>query len=266
LGWVRDRVIDAANLQRHHVVLDLNAGSGLLTWELLRRTPEGGTWALARERQAGEGLRQQIERWPKLSQPVVLVGDPDELSELLDLRGEGELRFDAILGRNALGKMADKAACLRLLKDRLHPGSPLSLAETVPRDGQRLISLLDLSSLDDDLQHRLVEAEEEIYANPDNPFVNWDSDGLRESLVQAGFEDLSTEDVDQEAELLVSQAAVDRWFELDTGQEQPSYAQYLLRYLEADELAVVRALFERQLVGETVNWRSRIVFVVGYNR
>ena len=33
------------------VVLDLNAGSGLLTWEILRRTPEGGTWALARDRQ-----------------------------------------------------------------------------------------------------------------------------------------------------------------------------------------------------------------------
>ena len=30
LGCLRDRVLDAARLQRHHVVLDLNAGSGLL--------------------------------------------------------------------------------------------------------------------------------------------------------------------------------------------------------------------------------------------
>jgi hypothetical protein len=75
LGRVRDRVLDAARLQRHHVVLDLNAGSGPLTGEILRRAPEGGTWALARDRQAGEGLRQQAERLPELRRPAVLVGD-----------------------------------------------------------------------------------------------------------------------------------------------------------------------------------------------
>ena len=42
LGRLRDRVLGAARLQRHHVALDLNAGSGLLTWEILRRAPEGG--------------------------------------------------------------------------------------------------------------------------------------------------------------------------------------------------------------------------------
>ena len=42
LGELRDRVLDACRLQRHGLVLDLNAGSGLLTWEALRRVPEGG--------------------------------------------------------------------------------------------------------------------------------------------------------------------------------------------------------------------------------
>ncbi len=47
LTILRDRVLDAARLQRHSLVLDLNAGSGLLTWEALRRAPEGGVWTLA---------------------------------------------------------------------------------------------------------------------------------------------------------------------------------------------------------------------------
>ena len=41
LAEQRDLIVDAVRLQRHHTVLDLNAGSGLLTWEAVRRTPEG---------------------------------------------------------------------------------------------------------------------------------------------------------------------------------------------------------------------------------
>jgi len=264
LGQVRDRVLDGAQLQRHHIVLDLNAGSGLLTWDILRRTPEGGTWALAREQQAREGLCQQIERWPNLARPVILVGEPDGLPELLALRDETELRFDAIVGRNALGRIPDKSGSLRLLKGWLQPGGPLSLAETVPQHGQRLHSLLDLSALGAGLQGRLVEAEEDIYADSDNPLVNWDSGDLREIFEQAGFGELSISHEQQEAEMLVSQATIERWFDMDAAGDRPSYAQHLLRHLEADELAAVRTLFDRQLVAETVAWRSRIAFVVGH--
>ena len=81
------------------MVLDANAGTGLLTWEILRRAPEGGTWALVRERAEADGLRQQAERLPQLARPVVLVGSVEELADLLALRGEGGLRFHAHRGR-----------------------------------------------------------------------------------------------------------------------------------------------------------------------
>lgn len=41
LAAVRDRLFDIAQVQRHHVLLDLNAGTGLVTNEALRRVPEG---------------------------------------------------------------------------------------------------------------------------------------------------------------------------------------------------------------------------------
>jgi putative ATPase len=37
----RDRLFALAPPQRHHRILDLNARTGLLTWEALRRVPEG---------------------------------------------------------------------------------------------------------------------------------------------------------------------------------------------------------------------------------
>jgi putative ATPase len=243
--------------------LDLNAGSGLLTWEILRRAPEGGTWALARERQTGEGLRQQVERLPKLSRPVILVGGIDELPDLLALRGESEIRFDAMVGWNTLGRIPDKVAALQMLRHWLRAGSLLSLVETVPGQGQRLYDLLELSTLGDEISARLVAAEESIYTNPTDPLVSWDARFLADALTTAGFEDVELEEVDTEEEQLISQATVERWFDLEANGERPSYAQHLRKKLAPEELGQVEALFYQQLAGETVIWTSKIVFVVG---
>jgi len=263
LGRIRDRVLDAAALQRHHVVLDLNAGSGLLTWEILRRAPEGGTWALARDRQAGEGLRQQAERLPELARPIGLVGEVGELDQLLALRGEKETRFDAIVGRNALGSLPDKAAALRHLSSWLQPGGCLSLAETVVRHTQRLYSLVDLTSLGKDLPQRIVEAEDAIYADPDDPLVNWDIDDLQDALDLADFEQVAVQEEAQGSEILISKATLDRWFDASANRDRPSYAQHLLCCLTMDELTEVQALFHRQLAGQAVAWQTRMAFPVG---
>ena len=88
LAVVRDRVLDAARVQRHHLLLDLNAGSGLLTWEALRRAPEGGVVTLARSGQDAAALRQQAERLPEIERPAVIEGSLNDLPTLLtsDLR------------------------------------------------------------------------------------------------------------------------------------------------------------------------------------
>ncbi|HEY7494361.1 MAG TPA: AAA family ATPase, partial [Candidatus Tectomicrobia bacterium] len=99
LGALRDRVLDAAALQRHSLVLDLQAATGLLTWEALRRVPEGGVWALTSDTQTAAALQQQAERLPEVERPVVLVGDLLQLAELLLARGEQAIRFDAAVGR-----------------------------------------------------------------------------------------------------------------------------------------------------------------------
>ncbi len=263
LGHVRDRVIRAARLQRHHVVLDLNAGSGLLTWEALRRTPEGSVWALASDRRAAEALRQQAERLPEVERPVVLVGGLDDLPQLIAAHGESGLRFDAIVGRNALTRHPDKAAAARLLSELLREGGRISLAEVVPRHTQRLHALVDLSALGESLAQRVVAAEEAIYANPDDPMVNWDVADLQRAFEAAGCAGVTVEVETPAADVHLTPALLARWFEPDGEDERPTYAQHLLRHITPDELAAVRRLFERQLLNQVIPWRTQVVFVWG---
>ena len=120
-------------VQRHHVVLDLNAGTGLLTWEAMRRVPEGSVWALARDAQTALALRQQAERLPELERPIVLQGDLDASPALIAEQGHGQVLFDLIVGRNSLTQYPDKAAAARTLYGLLQPSGALRLAEVLPR-------------------------------------------------------------------------------------------------------------------------------------
>ncbi len=275
LTTLRARVLDAAKLQRHHLVLDLNAGSGLLTWEALRRVPEGGVWTLAATAAEAEALREIAARLPALERPVVLQGRPAELPDLLALRGESDLRFDAIIGRGALnpGRQARMAAeatspvwpareeigrLARLLAGLLHDHGIISLAEPVPRYTQRLYALVELPPA---LAAKVRAAEEAIYAAADDPLVNWTEDDLAAAFRAAGLTEVIVEPVETSAEIRISPAMLERWFTPAATGGRLAYVQRLAGWLDPDELADVEALYRRKLTGATVPWRSVTVYL-----
>ncbi|MCS6842943.1 MAG: AAA family ATPase [Caldilineales bacterium] len=274
LAAQRDRVVQAARLQRHHLVLDVNAGSGLLTWEALRRAAEGGVVALAHTAQDAEALRQQAERLPEVERPLVLQGDLDDLPALLNgvarwgsvnSRLPARLRFDAILGRNALTRHPDKAAAARLLANLLAEQGRISLAETVPAHTQRLYRLVDLAPLGPDLAAAVADAEEAIYRQADDPLVNWDEEALRLAFAAAGLTvEIAVER--EQSELLATPAVLSRWFAAAAPGQRPSYGDRLRRRLSEEDAAAVEALFRGQLANRTVAWETTVVYLVAYRQ
>ena len=256
LGAVRDRLFALANPQRHHVVLDLNAGSGLLTWEAIRQVPEGSVVACVRTPTDAEALTQQATALPELARPIVLQSTLTALSTVLATR-TSDLRFDRIMGRNALMREADKASVVRSLLDWLHPNGTITLAESIPRQAQRLYQLLDPAWLSARLYQKLVKGEDAIYAQPDEPMVNWDGRDLQSLFETSGFTaELQVEPL--VTELLLTQALVDRWFA--AASTQPTYAMHLAQQLSSAEMVKIQAAFDR-LVNQTVKWSSAIALI-----
>jgi putative ATPase len=266
LGQLRDWVLDAAAIQRHHVVLDLNAGTGLLTWEAVRRAPEGSVWALTADLQAADVLRQQAARLPELDRPFVLQGSLDDLPALVTAQGQGDTRFDAVVGRNALTQQADKAEAARCIAAMLRPGGVVSLVETIPRHTQRLYDLVNHALLDDDLARRWVTAEESIYAASDDPMVNWDANDLHAAFEAAGFGSMRVRAERRTAEVRITQTLLTRWFALPhdvpADGQRSSYAQRLLAQLTPEETMQVQALLERGLRGQVVTWSSSVAYLL----
>jgi putative ATPase len=279
LARTRDRIMDAAGIERHSLVLDLAAGSGLLTWEAVRRAPAGGVWALAATPREAEALQQMAGNLEALERPVILTGSVDRLAALVN-EVDPQVRFDIIVGRNPFSGFfaagagpavvadmpAALAAALRACAELLASGGRLSFAQTVPRHTQRIYALLDLAALGDDLATRLAAAEEAIYSNAADPMVSWDVADLQGAAHSAGLAGAEVVLVDETSDVTITPATVARWFAATGETARQTYAQNLRRYLDDAEVTAVRALIERQLLGQTVAWHSGVVFLVGAAR
>ena len=262
LDHVRERLFASVKLARHHVVLDLDAASGLLTWEALRRVPEGGVWSLCTDRTSAVALREMASHsLDELNRPVVLEGPVTRVVELVRLQDE-DLRFDAVVGRNSLGSLADREPAAGRVVELLAPGAVLSLAETVPRLGQRLTALVPLTDLGEELAGRLLRAEEEIYQDEQNPRVAWETADLQRLWSEAGLTSVRVETEVLTASRRLGSRDLGRWFN-PGGEKHGTFAAYLRRHLDAGEVRRVRRLFEESLMNREVEWSTTYAYVTG---
>ncbi len=263
LARQREKLFALAAVQRHHRVLDVNAGSGLLTWEAARRAPEGGVWALTADVTQGDALRQMAAKLPEMERPFILIGPFTDLEKLLTLRGEADLRFDRILARNLL-TIDDLQLTIGELMRWLGADGRLCLIQPIPRHTQRLYALVAWD--DDALRAKVAAAEETIYHDPTDPLVNWDEDDLVSGLRAAGLEiHMSIEK--QTEQRRITAAHVARWFPQEVGgapQAKSSYAQRLRDAgLSGAEVEKVAALYRRKLGEQTVHWQTAVLYLVG---
>lgn len=260
LAAQREKLFELAAIQRHHLVLDVNAGTGLLTWEAVRRTPEGGVWALTADVQAGEALRQQASKLVEVERPFILIGDLNELETLLSLRHEANLKFDRIIGRN-LFTINDWRLTIDGLVGWLSFGSRVALLQTIPRHTQRLYELVEWP--DDALRQKVAAAEEAIYHDESDPMVNWDENDLVAALQAAGLDVQVTVETQTEQRRITADHLA-RWFpDEDAYQAKASYAQRLLEGgLSDEEVEEVRRVYGRRLQDQIVTWQVKSAYIL----
>ncbi|QLE53144.1 AAA family ATPase (plasmid) [Nostoc sp. C057] len=257
LASVRERIFAFAQLQRHHLVLDLNAATGLLTWEAIRQVPEGGVYACVRNRSDANALNELAAALPETMRPIVFTASVAQIPAMLASLAPN-VQFDSIIGRNVLASESDKGLAAQILTQLLPHSVKLILAETVPRHTQRFYRLLPSQNLDAQLYKRLVLAEEAIYTDVSDPMLNWDADDLRHAFASNGH---CVQVVLQQylTPMHISDNFIKRLFTANPN--RPSYADRLAANLTSEEINIIKNLFVRYLLNQSVNWSSTVAFL-----
>ncbi len=254
LASLRDVLFEEARVQRHHVVLDVAAGSGLLTWEAVRRTPEGQVWAVTGDAKHADALRQAATRLDDLERPVVLEAPVTGAAAAVAVR-DASVRFDRVLARSALTEVPDAAATLVDLAALLTPEGALLLAEVDAARAQRLSALVDWRDAEA-LAARVRAAEAKLYED----VTPWNEARWRRLAADAGLSLAASRDVVVHGDQRLSVDAVAHWF--GTASEPGRYARALATTLDADELEDVARRYRTRFAGQVVPWRT----VVGVAR
>jgi putative ATPase len=248
LARVRDALFEAARVQRHHLLLDVAAGSGLLVWEGVRRTREGQVWAATDDPTHAAALRQQAARLDELERPVVLEAAVDAVAGAVTAR-DPDVRFDRVLGRGALAAVADPQAWLAGLAGLLTADGAVLLAEPDAARAQRLAALVDWSDAEA-LGARVRACEEALYAGAHA----WDEARWAALADAAGLTLAAQLDVVVHGDQRLPAEAVARWFG-DAG-AQGAYARALAGALDAQEVDEAARRYRARFAGQVVPWRT----------
>jgi ubiquinone/menaquinone biosynthesis C-methylase UbiE len=199
LEITRDLVLDRARLQPGDDVLDLGAGTGLLTFGARERIGDG--WVIAVDPEV-ENLEELLRTAHALEAPGIayLVGG----AEVLPLP---DASVDAAVTRSVLMYVDDLGEAARELFRVLRPGGRVSCYEPVNRRGTYIATTVDWSPVGDDLAAR-VRAEWDAHMAT-TPLARLDEAALDTALREAGFADVSVELGEREEPWDVDEASVD---------------------------------------------------------
>ncbi len=258
MGEVRDRLFQTLRPQRHHVLLDLNARSGLLTWEAVRLVPEGGVFSCVTTDKDYQALTEQSAVLSELSRPTVFKASATNWLAALkqQTKTDSSILFDGIIGRNVLMALPDKLAAIQQIFQLLSPTGQLVLAESIPSRSQRLSQLLEPNSIESDLLKQLTAAENQLFHDSTDAMVNWDVPDLQRDFANVGL-NCQIQTVTFKTPLVITSALLDRWL----GQSG-KYRQLLTsQNLSSKEIDLIAQQVTRQLANQSVLWHRSIAFI-----
>ncbi|MDJ0752614.1 MAG: AAA family ATPase [Ardenticatenaceae bacterium] len=254
LAETRAKLFELARIQRHFLVLDAFAGSGLLTWEAVRQTPEGGVWAVVDQAEAAEMLQQQAEQLPAIDRPQIVSG-VDEIPS--------EIKFDRILIRNRFTRYdAAWESWLAECQEKLAADGELVVAQVVPRQGQRLSHFVPDDRWQDENLEAVQEVEQAIFTAADDPLVSWDVEDLVQAALSAGLavkEKTITITLERRQ---ITLEQFESWFKVGRD-DRPSYADHLSNHgFSAEDVQQIKRLYRTHILDQPVEWQTASLFLL----
>ena len=251
-----------AEIRSHHIILDLNTGSGLLLWEASRRVREGSVYGLTSSLETLQYLQQYGNQIPEMERPTILNQKLEEFT----YDNKGKLKFDVIMGRNTLGRIKDKPTYLKNIKKLGTPEGKIILTETLTGESTRLSSLLlslseVLNETDQLYINLLIKAEQIIYESDNNSGTNWKEKDLISWMEKTGYSSIYFQKKIYKEQRTITDNDIQNWF--NPGGSEYSYGAVLGNIIKPEELEKIKLFLIKYLSGKSLPWESTICFITG---
>jgi len=292
---IRDSMISMAELLRHYRSLIWNADSGLLLWEISRKTPEGVTCGVCRTEKGKEILAQYGRTLGDLDKPILLARGNEYSKEFLSEREFYNIlvkfQYDGVLFdrlffvdpfsnessiealssalHSVLSKQKDEEDAEKDETDIFTYESPLAegwaaiISQRIPCHGQKISKLIREQILTAEtvepfeaILERIEAAEQEFFGDRDNPLFTWDGVFIANTFRKTGFTvKLATQNIIEKRK--ITPAEIEKWF-------SPQTSAYGAKMYEAAGDADLQKLINLLIAAseKTIfNWQTEMAFI-----
>jgi putative ATPase len=261
LTQVRERIFEAAALERDSLVLDLHARTGLLSFEALRRAPEGSVWALAHDEKEFDTVMKMAAQYELLTRPTVLRSSLATFDADIKKAAGQTVAFNAIIGRNIIAGEPNKPELIKRMLALSAKGGCAVLAETVHSQGQRLSGLLSFKNLPQDTLSRFAAAEEKLFSDKNDALVNWDPASLAQECKAAFPCVFTVQNALASVRRRISPDMVEYWFRPHPAGGRMPLGARLEQEFGAKTAAEIKKQMHAQLDNKDMPWKTATAFI-----
>ncbi len=270
LAALRDQVMQSARIARHHCVLLGGHFASLVLWEAMRAAPEGHIVALITDPRRYEAARHHADQAHPLMRPMILDASNIPLREVIEATrvwpqdaerndqdwraGLENVRFERIVLVDPVHLNVPWTDLFAFLAQVGTEEAELTLAQRIPRDGQRLSELVTIP--DQTLRDGLAGGEEMLFGDPDKSMLSWSEETIISAASGTGWTWQSTETVDVTDHRTITANQLNHWFSSD---RENSLGSVIVRSAGEEVRAQLAELLAHDLAGRTVGWRLRFL-------
>lgn len=256
LSAIREKTFQFARIDRESVVLDLNAHTGLLCMEAVRKVREGAVWAIARTPQSFEALNATTKALDELSKPVVLHSEWDATAQTLSASGASPEMFTAMVGRSVCARNDFPRSNLEKILPFLAPDGIIALAEQLPAQSTRPSEMVPLPP---EQKAVLDKAEVTLFDAVRVDGMTLSDDTLERTFDIPGYETrVVTSEISHSRKFSIGQ--IDFWFRTDSPDE--SLGQVLWRLGGNEAAEEIHTALRVHLAGKEIPWTTRVAYVL----
>lgn len=253
LGFVRDAVIENAEIKPDDTVIDIGTGTGLLGFGALEMLGEKGKVIFS------DKFEDCLVECKKLIDTLQIAPKYEFLQTGCESIKLEKKSVNKALMRSVLVHILDKQTAINEIYRILKPGGIFSAFEPVIRSNTRYYELTMPYNISD--YEDFKKAEMELMSNENDPLTNFDENSLAKNLEEAGFKDASL-DVQSTASTYIVQAnAVESWFDAPPSPGSSSMKQKFLLYFDENKVNTYIQEVKQDLTGKEITVKANTLLI-----
>ncbi len=261
LGRIRDAIFSLANIQRDGMVLDVHCRTGLLTFEAMRRTPQGSVWACAHDNAEFETVEKMAANYDALIRPQIIKTSNAGFDTDIKKAAGNNVAFDIILGQSAMSSEPDKFAFISRASELLSKDGCMVFSEPLHSQGQRLSEFLDLGSLGSPIAEAFLRAENTLFSQTSDPLVNWSAEDIEKQCRDTDRFKCTVQRMASNCKRRIGSETVDFWFRPSESGHRLSLGAHLRTIVSKNEVERIRRHIHAKIDNKDLQWSTVTVFL-----